>query len=355
MSQRARRRAQGFSLSFLDVMCCGLGGVILVLMLVKDEAHEGSAELELLALQLHSIQDNEKKTRTRISTDSVELQRIEAGIEAMSNQIFKTQESIYEQTKKLKVQQKSKGELEFQIADHKAPRQQDLVQSPRRGEEEYLIGLKVKGKRIGILLDTSSSMTDEILVDVIRRKNATDKEKQSGPKWQRTKEIITWLLARLPPESEFVVLGFGDKAVGLGTTGWSTAMDPVAIESVVQSLNDIVPEGATNLQAGLNGMSALEPTNLYLITDGLPTKGSSNYRLSNLFSGCTSLTGTLQTITGECRVKLFRDTVSKVNLESAIVNVILLPIEGDPEAAKEFWAWASDTGGLLMSPARSWP
>ncbi|MBE25601.1 MAG: hypothetical protein CMM33_09325, partial [Rhodospirillaceae bacterium] len=122
-----------------------------------------------------------------------------------------------------------------------------------------------------------------------------------------------------------------------------------------QSLNDIVPEGATNLQAGLNRMSALDPTNLYLITDGLPTRGSSNYRLSNLFSGCTSLTGALQTITGECRVKLFRDTVSKANLESVVVNVILLPIEGDPEAAKEFWAWASDTGGLLMSPARSWP
>ena len=326
-----------------------------MLMLVKDETHEGSAELDFLALQLHDIQDNEKKTRAGISVDSVELQRIEAGIEAMSNQILKIQDSINEQTEKLKGQQKSKEELEFQIAGHKAPRQQDLVQSPQQGEEEYLIGLKVKGERIGILLDTSSSMTDEILIDVIRRKNATDKEKQSGPKWQRTKKIITWLLARLPPESEFVVLGFGDKAVGLSKTGWGSSKNSVAIESVVQSLNDIVPEGATNLQAGLNRMSALAPTNLYLITDGLPTRGSSNYRLSNLFSGCTSLTGALKTITGECRVKLFRDTVSKVNLESVVVNVILLPIEGDPEAAKEFWAWASHTGGLLMSPARSWP
>ena len=326
-----------------------------MLMLVKDEAHEGSAELDLLALQLHSIQDNEKKTRTRISAHSVALQRIEAGIEAMSNQILETQESISKQTVKLKARNKNKEQLEFRIAGREIPRQQDLVQSPRLGEEEYLIGLEVKGKRIGILLDTSASMTDEVLIDVIRRKNATDKEKKSGPKWQRTKEIITWFLARLPPESEFVVLGFGDKAVGLGKTGWSPAMDPVAIESVVQSLNDIVPEGATNLQSGLNRMAALDPTNLYLITDGLPTRGSSNYRLSNLFSGCTSLTGALQTITGECRVKLFRDTVSKANLESVVVNVILLPIEGDPEAAKEFWAWASDTGGLLMSPARSWP
>ena len=35
----------------------------------------------------------------------------------------------------------------------------DKVKLPGTGEEEYLIGLKVEGKKISILLDTSSSMT----------------------------------------------------------------------------------------------------------------------------------------------------------------------------------------------------
>ena len=58
-------------------MCCGLGGIILVLMLVKDEVHPSSTELDLLALQLSSIQDKKEKTQVRLSVDSMELERIE--------------------------------------------------------------------------------------------------------------------------------------------------------------------------------------------------------------------------------------------------------------------------------------
>jgi hypothetical protein len=42
-------------------------------------------------------------------------------------------------------------------------------------------------------------------------------------------------------------------------------------------------------------------------------------------------------------------------LKGVKVNVILLPIEGDPQASPEFWNWTASTGGLLISPAESWP
>ena len=36
-------------------------------------------------------------------------------------------------------------------------------------------------------------------------------------------------------------------------------------------------------------------------------------------------------------------------------NVILLPLEGDPEAAPNFWMWTANTGGLLLIPSKDWP
>jgi len=32
-----------------------------------------------------------------------------------------------------------------------------------------------------------------------------------------------------------------------------------------------------------------------------------------------------------------------------------LPIEGDPSAVNEYWSWAASTGGLVISPAVTWP
>ena len=37
------------------------------------------------------------------------------------------------------------------------------------------------------------------------------------------------------------------------------------------------------------------------------------------------------------------------------VNVILLPMEGDPEAAIRFWDLAMRTRGSFLAPARDWP
>jgi len=37
------------------------------------------------------------------------------------------------------------------------------------------------------------------------------------------------------------------------------------------------------------------------------------------------------------------------------VNVILLPMEGDPLAPGAYWALARRTDGAFMSPARDWP
>ena len=87
----------------------------------------------------------------------------------------------------------------------------------------------------------------------------------------------------------------------------------------------------------------------------MPTTGESNYAHLNPFSGCSSLLGNSKSISGECRVKLFRQTIKDASLGGVKINIILLPIEGDPDAVNEYWSWAAGTGGLVISPAVNWP
>jgi len=138
--------------------------------------------------------------------------------------------------------------------------------------------------------------------------------------------------------------------------GWFSSRNPDRMRRLYSDLDQLVPTGATNLQLGLQKAASLAPTNLYLVTDGLPTAGQSNYSSLNPFAACSSLLGKSTHISGVCRMKLFRQTIAEsAPARGVTVNVILLPIEGDPQAAPAYWAWAASTGGLLLSPAVSWP
>ena len=98
-----------------------------------------------------------------------------------------------------------------------------------------------------------------------------------------------------------------------------------------------------------------KPTNIYLITDGLPTFGGERFKSLNPFNKCDSIIGSSNKISGDCRVKLFNQSIKYVSNNGAQIDIILLPVEGDPQASPEMWKWASDTGGILISPAKNWP
>ena len=193
------------------------------------------------------------------------------------------------------------------------------------------------------------------MFDIIKTKSDSTTEKKNAAKWLRTKNVVQWLLARTPANSEIMVVAFNEQATPLGQAGWQQASGANVIPAIISDMNKLVPEGATNLQLGLQAINNKSPTNVYIVTDGLPTKGESRYKSLNPFASCGSLTGTSQTISGECRVKLFRQTVNDSNVFGAVINTVLLPIEGDPDAVNEFWNWTAATGGLLISPAGNWP
>ncbi len=352
---RRHRRSEGFNLAFLDIMSCGLGAVVLVFMLVKHNAVPSVSETDLLTKevqQLELTQAELSQTLAQLQTISHSRSDTRAQLQARLAQL---EQSLAQKKRSLAQKKARLAALKNDISKRPIARREDLVESDTGGEENYLMGLKIQGPRIAVLMDTSASMTDEKLIDIIKRKNGSDADKRQGPKWLRTKKIMRWILARVPKTSQLSVISYNSSVRSIGKTNWMKLDTSAALGAFYQELDEIIPQGATNLQKGLQAISGQGVTDLYVITDGLPTVGESRYANLNPFSGCSSLLGKSSTISGECRVKLFRQTLKETLLGPVKVNVILLPIEGDPDAVNEYWEWAARSGGLLISPARNWP
>ena len=85
---------------------------------------------------------------------------------------------------------------------------------------------------------------------------------------------------------------------------------------------------------------SLRPDNIFLITDGLPT-------LSDSGSNGTR-------VTPSERLELYEDALGELP-QGIPVNIVLLPLEGDPSAAAAFWQLAQYTQGSFITPSRDWP
>ena len=350
-----RRKAQGTNLAFLDIMSCGLGAVILIFMLVKQNIEEAPSETEQLKQEISSLEASQAEAQQSLDELREQLAKEKQAVGNAANRLAAKRGDIDSQSSSLKQATADLDKVKQSITQIKVPKKADLIETKQVNEQNYLLGLKVEGKKIVILVDVSASMTNEKLIDIIKTKIGSQQGKVSAPKWQRTKRVVKWLLARVPQNSQIVVIAFSDTAKTLGAGGWHKASQSNVLTSMIGDLNRIVPEGPTNLQKGLDATNKLSPSNIYLITDGLPTKGESRFKSLNPFSSCSSLTGTGKTISGECRKRLFEQTIKESGLKGAKINVVLLPLEGDPEASYEYWRWTASTGGLLISPAGNWP
>lgn len=354
-----RRKTQGLNLAFIDIMSCGLGAIILVFILVKPGVAVTPAdETKKLREDLESAVTQEKKVSSDIEAARAKIAATEKNIQFIQSEVTRLQDELSKNNQGIVLQESRISAVKKSITARPIKKTDDIISNENKGEEEYLLGLKVEGSRIGLLIDASSSMTDERLIDIIKTKAKPDAIKRVAPKWKRTKKIASWLLSRLPASSKVSVATFNSNSALLGGAAWHDAGSAAAISSVLRDLDKTIPTGATNLYKGLMRMQSLSPalTHLYVITDGLPTKGESNFPALNPFSSCFSLLGKANTISGECRARLFLQTVKDAAPDHRVpVNVILLPLEGDPQAAPYYWRWTAATGGLLISPAQDWP
>lgn len=346
---RNRRSGAGSSLSFLDVMSCGLGAAILIFLLIKHNTDAGSVEADRLLEQLETMERQTEQFRQEIS----DIARLNAEEEKLGSELLTQRERSLAALAALDVRMSAQREVNQQLQRTVQEREEqlaetDVIEILGGGQEDYVTGLQVKGRRIAIMLDHSASMTDEMLTDIFRYKVAPAQERQSAPKWVRAVKASKWLIARTPQNSTVAVVGFAESAKVLGPGTWFATASDAQLASVQRDLEALVPNGATNLEEGLAALAALSPppTDVYLITDGLPTRATSGGRCARG-----------PRVTADCRDTLFRNAArgARDKLGSFTMNVVLLPLEGDWNAGPAYMAWSVGNGGTLISPPASWP
>ena len=360
---RNRRLLTPFSLSFLDIMSCGFGSVVLLFLIIKHnvdtntiipvDTRDQTSEVMLLEEEILEGRKNLAKTRNTISEIDEQLveaqgmaRRIMEKIEetrSLAEQLSDTTSAV--ELDRLKLNIKELEEQKKQLQEEVRDTGDDVRRLVGEGNREYLTGLKLGGKRILILLDVSGSMLDDTIVNVIRIRNMRDGIKRNAPKWVQTLRMVEWLTARFPRDSQYQIYVFNTKtrAALPGQEGkWLDVGNKAELNSVIEVLGKIVPEGGTNLENAFAAIGKLRPRpdNVYLITDGLPTQGSRTIRGA--------------TITGKQRLNLFTRAVNQVPA-GVPMNVILAPLEGDPEAAFAYWRLAMSTDGSFLVPSEDWP
>ena len=356
---RKLRETSTFSLSFLDIMSCGLGAAILIFLLLKhvtddpvpDADPKTLSEIKLLEEEIKEGEENLVRIRNTISDVSDEsvtakglARKIEEEIKKLKSELeIIAPDSDLDipglKARIAKLQQQKKA-IESSI-----PAGNKAYEFTGDGERQYLTGLKVGGDNVLILIDSSASMLDETIVNIVRRRNMRDDLKKQSPKWTRTVAIAQWVIANLPTSSDFQVLSFNEivePVVGDDINQWYEVIDKVSVAQAVEGIRKVVPENGTNLDRVFEAALSMTPLpdNIFIITDGLPTIGKDSSKSGN--------------ITGAQRYRLFNQAIAKLG-QSIPVNSMLLPLEGDPYAAAAFWRLAIVTKGAFVTPARDWP
>lgn len=362
----ARRKTEVFSLSFLDVIACGFGAVVLFYTILSAQAGvQRQQRNDDLQAEVNRLEEEvlEGYKNLVVLRNSLEGSDRAVPAEGLANRIIEETERLRQQLAEAEKDTLSKREtIERLKQDLKS-----LEEGTRRlgagtpspgqpgarikgftgsGDRQYLTGLKVGGQRILILVDVSASMMDESVVNVIRLRNMPEVRRMSADKWRRTVATVDWLTSQLPAKAQFQVYAFNTQARALvpGSAGrWLGGDDAKALTDAVGELRKTVPRDGTSLENAFAVVTVLSPRpdNIILVTDGLPTQGATAPALR-------------KTIDGEGRLKLFERAIGR--LPTGIpVNVILLPMEGDPLAPSAFWALTRRTNGSFMSPAKDWP
>lgn len=361
-----KREFTVFSLSFLDIMSCGFGAVILIFIVIhhstettsrhlsanllaevkklKDEVDQGTSRVVRIKSELQENEEQIATTRSATLDITDQIRQLQSQIAALAKSGTSKKEHIDQLEQDLKQLQKEDASLRGSV-EGKENAGSSLRSFVGEGDREYLTGLRMGGTHILILLDASASMLHKTIVNAVRMSYMDDAEKLQSAKWQRAVRTIEWIIANMPKDSKFQLYTFNTdvKPTVPGTDGkWLTSLDRKETDKAIAMLKKVVPGGGTSLANpfALARRFNPRPDNVFLITDGLPTQGTTPPKKA--------------TVTPAQRVKLFSSALQELP-QDIPVNVILFPMEGDPMAAPYFWILAQVSHGSFMSPSKDWP
>ena len=294
---RRKRQSSTFNLSFLDIMSCGFGAVVLVFLIIDHSLEveirtvnaEVLSEVALLDEDIREGVEGLVRLRNALTEADLEIvdadgraRRITEELDEYEALIASIEESEVSDSDAIAKLEAEINQLEEEIKLLEEAAEAEAGRSAREfvgeGNRQYLTGLNLGGRRIAIMVDTSASMLANQLINVIRLRNMDPEWQKQAGKWRRTLDTVDWLTAQLPVNSEFQVITFNTEAKPLleGTEGqWLEVADTPKLEAISEALREQLPSGGTSLHNAFSALAALPspPDNIFLLTDGLPTQG----------------------------------------------------------------------------------
>ena len=362
---KKQRLNNTFNLSFLDILFCGFGAVVLLVMVLNgkvlqkrvDTQKDLKAEVErvtkLKEYASEHLEELHKETETlelREADLMMEADQMRESIVEKEDQGKKNEEESEENKSEIEALEKEISKLKrqkeiYEQKEAKEVSKEKHVGFDGEGKRQYLTGLELGGERTLILIDASASMLDETIVNIIRRKYMDESVRRRSPKWVRAVKAVHWLIANLQPNKSFQVYSFNTDAQPVihGTDEkWMNTNSAKDLDTAIAATRRLTPEGGTNLSSAFDVIKRMnpKPDSVLLLTDGLPTQGRFKPKGS--------------TVTGKVRLSLFYSAVKDLP-KGISINTLLFPIEGDPSAAGCFWELAILTDGSFMTPSRDWP
>ena len=198
----ARRQTTTFSMSFLDVISCGFGAVVLFYTIISAQAglyriKENSdlnaesqrLEQEVLDGYKHLAELQERARLDRGPQDPrgrpVERDAGEAeGDRGRARRATRTTRSRGARAlERLKADLKSLEESTRRLKEARAA--DSAVRAAPVVDDQQLVTLRVDGRRVLVLVDASASMLDETVVNIIRLRNMPPERRIASAKWQQ--------------------------------------------------------------------------------------------------------------------------------------------------------------------------
>ena len=370
---RLSRTRQGASpamgLAFLDVLCCGLGSAVFLLLVIQH----GPAPVEADDLQ---VADAHARAESEIEEVGQRIADLE-GLIAATAEVMRSRAAALQAVAGLSDVQKRQAE--DAIAALSAERQRlnaetaaladvrTRVSVPPTPPRQDLTGLGVEPDHVVVFLDSSASMLDSSLVEILRLRVSSIRLKLAAEKWTAARNVARWAYGRIPDGGRYRLFHFADAMhdvpggrLPAGPVGWQTKaiQSPSQLNSINRTLDSLAPGGATDLRQVFETAARLAPApaQIVLITDGLPTLPG-NTPLQRLRHCKRPRRNTTPLITAACRASIFLDAaaVAVQVLPNTRIDIVLLPLQGDAAAAGHYWDLAKYTGGRLLTPARGWP
>ena len=162
---KPRRENEAFGIAFLDVITCGFGAIILLLMIAKPgelpvpeiPVDRLDSVIEKLQSQLFKIRDRSSEVNQELDAKQKQLSGHRRRVTELQQKLAATRDKLSSTSQTTEVRNIIKGELDLALQEL-TDEMQRLLARRKQKKTDYIGGIPVDSEYIIFIIDTSGSM-----------------------------------------------------------------------------------------------------------------------------------------------------------------------------------------------------